>query len=88
MNNLVDNELHVFSKQTQSTTYEIHCSKLETKKWKTTALNKNKNKQLKSSKLKVFKTDTKTWKNHNETYGHKKRSTAVLQPLLTLNLIL
>ncbi|MFS2497815.1 hypothetical protein, partial [Bacteroides uniformis] len=23
-----------------------------------------------------------------ETYGHKKRSTAVLQPLLTLNLIL
>uniref|UniRef100_UPI0035A07311 hypothetical protein n=1 Tax=Prevotella heparinolytica TaxID=28113 RepID=UPI0035A07311 len=27
-------------------------------------------------------------KKYAETYGHKKRSTAVLQPLLTLNLIL
>ena len=26
--------------------------------------------------------------NRDGTYGHKKRSTAVLQPLLTLNLIL
>ena len=54
MNNLVNNELHVFSKKIQSTTHEIHCSKLETMKWKTTALDKGKNKQLKSNKLKAI----------------------------------
>ena len=48
---------------------------------------KRRKKGDKSVQVKVILLSDVTY-GHKNTYGHKKRSTAVLQPLLTLNLIL